>query len=106
MPAVSPNGPRCLRPFRLGQAGIEQVFGKPEDRGHGRADLVAHVGQKRALGLIGHLCRQAGGFQLLVDGFQLDLLRLQLLLLRFELHVGNAQRQAVGPQLLLGLLAL
>ena len=48
-----------------GQPGLEQQLGHADDAVHRRADLVAHLGQERALrvaGRLGRLARQAQRF--------------------------------------------
>ena len=49
-----------------GERGVQGQVGHAEDAVHGRADLVAHVGQEHALGPVGGLGRLLGPAQLLL----------------------------------------
>ena len=44
-----------IAPLLLVQVRVQQKAGHADDAVHGRADLVAHVGQKLALGHVGHI---------------------------------------------------
>ena len=53
--------------------GVGQNLGVAEDGVHGGADLVAHIGQKLALGLVGYLGHLFGSFGLFFSFCQLCL---------------------------------
>ena len=74
------RGP-CVVALLGGQIRVEKQPGHAQDPVHRRADLVAHVGQKRALGQVGALSLDAGAFQL-------GTLALQLAGVSVELFVG------------------
>jgi hypothetical protein len=52
VPAIAHDGVQCFLLADLA-ACVQQQFGKADDRRQRRADLVAHVGQEGALGLVG-----------------------------------------------------
>ena len=54
-------------PLVLGQRRVEDQVGHAEDAVHGRADLMAHVGQELALGPVGRLRRLPGQARLLLQ---------------------------------------
>ena len=84
-------------PLLGGQLGVQGQLGHAEDAVHGRADLVAHVGQELALGAVGGLGGLLALAQRLVDPLELGHGPRELL---------GALRQGVGdPPLLLHLLA-
>ncbi|HTC87532.1 MAG TPA: hypothetical protein VK686_04490 [Bryobacteraceae bacterium] len=53
------------------QIGVQQDFGKPDNAVHRCADLVAHIGQKLALGVAGGFGRLLGMSQLCFGFFAL-----------------------------------
>ena len=59
---------RQVLPLVLGQEGVEGQVGHAEDGVHGRADLVADVGQELVLGPVGRLRRLLGPPQLFLLG--------------------------------------
>ena len=61
---------RQVLPLVLGEGGVEGQLGHAEDGVHGRADLVADVGQELVLGPVGRLRRLLG----LLEGFGRPLL--------------------------------
>ena len=93
---------------RVGGVAADQV-GQPDDRVHGRADLVAHVGQEGALGLVGFVGHGLGAAQLGIGVLQLQRLLCQSLAGLFEIEraLGHQlfQLVAVAGQFPLGLLA-
>ena len=87
---------RCSRV----EVGVQGQLGHAEDAVHGRADLVAHVGQELALGPVGRLGRLLRRLQLHFRLLALGDLTLQLLV--GHVQVRGAFRDAefkgvVGP---------